>query len=60
MPPDDLTPEQRIQRAEEQKREAERSRPKVDHLYRRLRRHLEENHFVERLVADLDHMRRAT
>jgi hypothetical protein len=57
---DDLTPEQRIDRAEEQKREAASRRSEVDRLFNRLSRHLADNHFAERLYAQLDASRRTS
>jgi hypothetical protein len=57
---DDLTPEQRLRRAQAQKRDAAAHRPAVDSLFRRLRKHLDENHFAERFYAQLDATRRET
>lgn len=55
---DDLTPEQRVRRAQAQKREAADHRPEVDSLVARLKRHLDENHFAERLYQQMHSSRR--
>jgi hypothetical protein len=57
---DDITPDERLRRAEEEKRDAAAHRPAVDSLFGRLRQHLEENHFVDRLYEQIDASRRST
>lgn len=55
---DDLTPEQRVRRAEAQQQDAAARRPEVERLFNRLRRHLEENHFADRLYQQMSASRR--
>lgn len=52
------TPEERVTRAQKQKREAADERPAVDSLVAKLKRHLEENHFAERLYQQMSASRR--
>ena len=55
---DDATPEERVRRAHAQKKDARDGRPEVDRVVARLKRHLDENHFVERLYQQLNTSRR--
>ena len=55
---DGATPEERVRRAHAQKKEARERRPEVDRIVARLTRHLEENHFAERFIQQLNSSRR--
>lgn len=55
---DDFTPEDRLRRVEAQQQDVEAHRSVVDGLFARLKRHLEENHFADRLYDQIDASRR--
>jgi hypothetical protein len=55
---DDITPEERVRRAKTQGEDAASCRSEVDSLVARLRRHLAENHFADRLYEQLNTSRR--
>jgi hypothetical protein len=55
---DDVTPEERVRRAHAQKNAAKADGVEVDRVVSRLRRHLEENQFVDRLYQQLMNSRR--
>ena len=57
---DDITPDERLRRAEAEKRDAVAHRSVVDSLFGRLKRHLEDNHFVDRIYEQIDASRRPT
>jgi hypothetical protein len=57
---DDITPDERLRRAEEEKRDAAAHWSTVDSLFGRLKRHLDENHFVDRIYEQIDASRRNT
>lgn len=58
MTPEGILPEERLRRAREQKRKAIEERPRVESLVTRLKGHWKDNHFVERLLQQLDDTRR--
>ncbi|MGW3992345.1 DUF7620 family protein [Amycolatopsis sp. NPDC004772] len=58
MADDELTPEARVRHAKLQRDEVAEGRPRVDALVAKLKRHLDENHFVERLYEQLTATRR--
>ena len=55
---DGVTPEERLQVAHAQKKAAAAHRPVVERVVKRLAKHLEDNHFVDRLYEQLDSSRR--
>lgn len=55
---EDLTPEERVRRARKQGEDAASRRSEVDSLVAKLRRHLVENNFADRLYEQLDSSRR--
>lgn len=50
---DDITPEERVRQARKQRTDAEAERGGVDRLVERLKRHLAENSFADRLYEQL-------
>lgn len=57
---DDVTPEERVRRARRERDQAALERHAVDSVVDKLRRHLEDNNFAERLYAQLIASRRHT
>lgn len=55
---DDLTPAERVRRAKTERAKSTAEGQKVDSVVERLRKHLEENHFVDRLYEQLISSRR--
>jgi len=55
---EDLSPEERVQRARKQREDAAAARGAVDRIVDQLRKHLAENHFADRLYEQLRSTRR--
>jgi hypothetical protein len=55
---DDPTPEERVRRARQERDDTAASRDEVDSLVDRLKKHLAENHFADRLYEQLRASRR--